>query len=111
MHDHQLPDEAENTEFRGHEVIDVRGDKIGKITDVVYDETINEPRLIVVDPGRFSAAHFVPLDGAEQTNEGEIVVPFERDLVKSSPRAHKDHVLTGHEVVEVEEHYGVVYPS
>jgi sporulation protein YlmC with PRC-barrel domain len=106
MQDH-LPDETQHTEFRGHEVIDARGDRLGTITDVVYDETANEPRLVVVDPGRFSKAHFVPLEGAEETNEGEIMVPYEKEQVKASPKARKDHVLSGHEVVEVEAHYGV----
>jgi|RhiMethySRZTD1v2_1073278.scaffolds.fasta_scaffold761601_2 sporulation protein YlmC with PRC-barrel domain len=106
MQDH-LPDETEQTEYRGHDVVDAKGEPLGTITDVVYDETANEPRLVVVDPGRFSKAHFVPLEGAEQTDEGEIVVPFEKDLVKSSPKARKDHVLSAHELVEVEQHYGV----
>jgi len=88
-------------------VIDAKGEPLGTITDVVYDETANEPRLVVVDPGRFSKAHFVPLDGAEQTDDGEILVPYEKELVKSSPKARKDHVLSGHEVVEVKQHYGV----
>ena len=49
MQDH-LHDETQYTEFRGHEVIDARGEKLGTVTDVVYDETANEPRLVVVDP-------------------------------------------------------------
>lgn len=101
-----MDQQPHHTTLQGHEVVDAHGQKLGVVTDVVYAETVNEPELIVVDPGLLSRSHFVPAEGAEVREDGEIVVPYDKDQVKSSPKAKKDHVLSGHEIAEVKQHYG-----
>lgn len=101
-----MSDQMEHTEYRGHTVVDPQGQKLGEVTDVVFDETADEPRLMVVDPGKLSRSHFVPTEGAEAQGDA-IVVPYDKDQVKSSPKASKDHVLSGHQIDAVEAHYGV----
>lgn len=98
----------EHTLFRDHVVLDPRGEKVGTVTDVVYDDVSNEPKLLVVDPGRLSAAHFVPLDGAAIVGDGTVQVPFDKDVVKRSPKAKRDHILTSGDLREIDEHYGLV---
>ena len=98
--------DALSTEFRGHDVLSADGEKLGRITDVVYNEATNVPRLAVVDPGLLSPSHYVPLDQAVQTHDGALLVPFDKQTVKGSPKAGKDHVLSLHEMEEVDAHYG-----
>ncbi len=48
-------------QFSGHPVIDRHGTEVGMITDVVYDETTEEPTWGVVSPGLLHARHYIPL--------------------------------------------------
>ena len=40
----------------------------------------------------------MPLEGAFEAEDGEIVVPFDMATMKASPKASDNHVLSGHEV-------------
>ena len=93
-------------ELRGHVVLSTEGERLGVITDVVYDDDADVARMIVVDPGLLRAPRFVPLKGAFEAEDGEIVVPFDMATMKASPKASDNHVLSGHEVEMIEQHYG-----
>jgi hypothetical protein len=90
----------------GHEAYDERHEKIGKVTDVLYDEQ-GEPRWAVVNPGMLHRERYVPVEGAFMTDAGEVVVAYSKDTVKSARPANRDHILDP--VVEraLEEHYAV----
>ena len=79
--------------YRGHRVVDDHHRPIGKVTDVIYDET-GTPKWAVVSPGVFRAEHFLPLDNTYLSLEGNLVVPFDKRTVSRSPRAERDHVLS-----------------
>ncbi len=59
--------------FTGHQVVDERGERVGQITDVLYDDPnadvigdpsiSSQPTWVVVDPGLLRAAHYVPVAG------------------------------------------------
>jgi hypothetical protein len=79
--------------YRGHRVVDDHHRPIGKVTDVIYDET-GVPKWAVVSPGVFRAEHFLPLDNSYLSLEGNLVVPFDKRTVSRSPKAERDHVLS-----------------
>jgi hypothetical protein len=79
--------------YRGHRVVDDHHRPIGKVTDVIYDE-VGVAKWAVVSPGVFRAEHFLPLDHAYLSLEGNLVVPFDKRTVARSPKAERDHVLS-----------------
>ncbi len=90
----------------GHEAFDDRHEKIGKVTDVLYDEQ-GEPRWAVVDPGLLHRERYVPVDGAFLTDSGQVVMAYSKDMVKAARAANRDHILDP--VVEraLEDHYAL----
>jgi sporulation protein YlmC with PRC-barrel domain len=90
-----------------HEVIDEFGEKIGHVSDVVFDEESQQPVWAAVDPGLLRGEHMVPLDGAYVSEEGRLVVPYSKSLIKKSPKVAKDHVLTPELTADLRRHYGI----
>jgi hypothetical protein len=94
-------------QFVGRDAVDEHGAKIGTVTDVVSDDDSGAPAWAVVSLGMLSAERYVPLGDAYQTEEGRIVLAFDRRTVKGSPRARRDHVLARSEADEIRQYYGV----
>lgn len=93
--------------FNHHPVIDPKGKKVGTVVDLVSDRRTLEPQWLVVDPGVFRAAHYVPVEGAYHSSEGDVVIPFERQIVMQAPRASRDHIVTAEIEREIIDHYGI----
>lgn len=102
--------EAATISFRGHQVIDTKGEHVGKVTDVLYDanENTDKPSWMVVNPGLFRAEHYVPVKGAYATKDDQIVVPFDKRWIKAAPKAKGDHVLTEPTIRELQVHYQMI---
>jgi len=98
---------AESEEFRGHRVINEKGEKIGTVTDVIYDPMTNRPSWIVVDTGPLQSDHYMPLTGTYRSVEGNVVGPFDKWTVKHAAKAHKNHVMTRELEDELCSHYGL----
>ena len=95
-------------QFSGHTVIDRHGTEIGTITDVVYDETTEEPTWGVVAPGLLHSRHYVPLMPPVYVSQGgDVVVPYDRTDVLHAPKVHRGHVLTPTLRRELEHHYAL----
>ena len=90
----------------GHEVVDSHLEKVGKVTDVLYDELEQHPRWVIVKTGLLGSEHYVPLANAYVSQEGRLVVPLDKSTIRSAPRAHRDHVLTLGTRKALREHYG-----
>lgn len=86
-------------------VVDPTGEKVGRVTDVLYDKDGLDPSWLVVNPGVFRAEHFVPVDGAVPEGDDVLVIPYDVDTVKSSPKARNDHMLTNPLREVLAEHY------
>lgn len=96
--------------YTGHEVLDEHNQHVGKVTDVIYDEPAAEgvePTWLVVDPGLLRAAHYVPVAGSYRTQDGAIVVPWDKDWIKSATKAGGDHILTEDDREELQQHYAL----
>ena len=97
--------------YTGHEVLDENSEHVGKVTDVIYEEAggdiPSQPTWLVVDPGVLRTAHYVPAAGAYRTSEGAIVVPWDKDWIKSATKATRDHILTEEQRDELRTHYAM----
>jgi uncharacterized protein YrrD len=108
IHDHPETEvDPGATEFRGHRVINEQGEKIGVVTDVIYDPQTNEPTWVVVDAGLLHADHYMPLVGSYRSVEGNLVASFDKATVKHAAKAPKDHVMTRELERELCAHYGL----
>ena len=97
--------------FSGHDVLDDQNQYVGKVTDVIYQEAAGEvptePTWLVVDPGVLRTAHYVPAAGAYRTAEGAIVVPWDKEWIKSATKATRDHILSDEQLDELRTHYAM----
>lgn len=99
--------EGRVTDFVGHEALDEHGLHIGTVTDVVDSPEDGHAEFLVVDPGLLRPAHYVPVAGSYHTNEGQVVVPWDKHWVKTAPRATGKHVPNAHDRQELLRHYTV----
>jgi uncharacterized protein (TIGR02271 family) len=95
--------------WRGRDMVDNDGDKIGKIEEIYLDAETNEPEWAVVTTGLFgSKQSFVPIGDATSSGDG-IRVPFEKATVKDAPKVDPDGRLSQEEERELYRHYGREY--
>lgn len=97
---------ADDTVLAGHEAFDDHHQKIGTVTDVIYDEE-GHPRWAVVDPGLLHRERYVPVEGTFLTESGDVVVPYSKDMVKSARAAGRDHILDPVLERALEDHYAL----
>jgi uncharacterized protein (TIGR02271 family) len=99
------------TEWRGQELLDNDGDKIGKIEEIYLDTATDQPEWALVKTGLFGGkGTFVPLSQANPTGDG-VQVPFEKSHVKDAPNIDPDGQLSHSEERRLYEHYGIGYDS
>ncbi len=81
--------------------------KIGKIVDVYESTDGSDGTFVTVSTGLFGGhASFVPL--AKATLQGnDVVVPYDKDLVKDAPRVEADEELTAPEEERLFQHYSL----
>jgi len=104
-----MPQLQELTTWRGRDVRDSDGDKIGTVEDIYLDEQTGQPEWLAVKTGLFgSKISFVPT--AEAASDGDGVrVPYSKSQVKDSPNAEADGALSQSEEQRLYSHYGLNY--
>jgi uncharacterized protein (TIGR02271 family) len=96
-------------DFRGQNLTDSAGDKIGKIEEIYLDTDTNEPEWALVTTGLFGSKQtFVPIRDASEA-DGSLRVPFAKDDVKDAPKVDPDGQLSQTEEAELYRHYGMSY--
>ena len=96
-------------EWRGQELLDNDGEKIGKIEEIYLDTETDQPEWALVKTGLFGGkGTFVPLQQANPTGDG-VQVPFEKSHVKDAPNIDPDGELSRSEEKTLYEHYGLGY--
>ena len=90
-----------------HEVVDNNNNRVGKVTDVLFDDRSMEPRWTTVKVGPLRGEHLAPMEGAYVSDEGVLVLPFDRDTLVHAPKVPRDHVLTPDLATEAEEYYAL----
>jgi uncharacterized protein (TIGR02271 family) len=97
------------TEWRGQELLDNDGEKIGTIEEIYLDTDTDRPEWALVKTGLFGGkGTFVPLAQANPTGDG-VQVPFEKSHVKDAPNIDPDGELSRSEERTLYEHYGLGY--
>jgi len=95
--------------WRGQDMVDSDGDKIGKVEEIYLDAETNEPEWALVSSGLFgSKQSFVPLGDASPSADG-IRVAFDKATVKDAPKIDPDGRLSPEEESELYRYYGREY--
>jgi hypothetical protein len=101
---------ADIREWRGHDVVDAEGHKIGTLEAVYVDTSTDLPSFGTVQVG-LPTQHrlvFVPLDEAT-VGPGYLKVRYDRKQVKDAPSIGTDGVLPAGDEEAVFRHYGLAY--
>src|SRR4051812_22022438 len=95
--------------WRGQNMVDADGDKIGKIEEIYLDAETNEPEWALVSTGLFgNKQSFVPVGDASPSGDG-IRVSFDKATVKDAPKIDPDGRLSQQEESELYRYYGREY--
>lgn len=97
----------ESTGYTNLDVIDRDGHKVGTVSDVVSDVATLDPIWLVVDVGVLKSSHYLPAALVQQNDEGQLMIPFDKETVKTATKPNKGHVLGAEEDRELREHYGM----
>jgi uncharacterized protein (TIGR02271 family) len=96
-------------QFRGQDLYDRDGDKIGSVEEIYLDADTNEPEWALVNTGLFGTKRtFVPLREASE-RDGNLTVPFEKGTVKDAPKVEANGQLSQSEEQELYSYYGFEY--
>jgi uncharacterized protein (TIGR02271 family) len=100
---------TEAYEWRGRNVVDVSGEKVGKLEEVYLDEETGTPEWALVNTGMFGTkSNFVPLAGASPSG-GDVLIPHDKSVVKDAPAIDADGALSQEEEASLYGHYGLDY--
>jgi hypothetical protein len=103
---------ADIREWRGHDVVDAEGHKIGELEAVYVDTGTDQPAFATVTvglPTRHRLA-FVPLDQAV-VGPGYVRVGYDRKQVKDAPSIGTDGELPAGDEEAIFRHYGLAYQA
>ena len=99
----------EKLSWRGQDLVDRDGDKIGRIEEIYLDADTDEPEWALVHTGMFGTKQtFVPIREASASGEG-IMVPFDKATIKEAPKAEADGQLSQEEEAALYSHFGMNY--
>ncbi|MGI5121664.1 DUF2382 domain-containing protein [Marinactinospora thermotolerans] len=98
-------------EFVGHKLLDREGNNVGRIEQIYFDDRTDKPTWVSVQTGMLGRRHsLVPLQGA-RVNEGDLMVPFDKERIKDAPDLDVDRHLSVEEENRLYRHYGVQVPG
>jgi hypothetical protein len=103
--------EAENIrDWRGHDVVDADGHKIGALEAIYVDTGTDLPSFATVTVGMMGRHRlvFVPLDRAT-VGPGHLKVMYTKKQVKDAPSIDTDGELPATDEESVFKHYGLTY--
>jgi PRC-barrel domain len=101
---------ADIRDWRGHDVVDAQGHKIGELEAVYVDTATDLPSFGTVTVG-LPTRHrlvFVPLDHAT-VGPGYLKVAYDKKQVRDAPSIGTDGELSAGDEEAVFKHYGLAY--
>jgi uncharacterized protein (TIGR02271 family) len=100
---------SDPAQLNGASVEGSDGSKIGKVTDVYFDDQTSKPEWAAVKTGMFGGhVSLVPLANAQFDGEA-LKVPYNKDQVKNAPHQDPAQELSPQQEAEIFDHYGVAY--
>lgn len=94
-------------EWRGRQVLDREGNKIGTFDEIYLDEGTNEPAWAAVKTGLFSRRRRVVPISAAEADGSHIRVPFTKREVKSAPTIDSEGWVSERDQTAIFRHYGL----
>jgi uncharacterized protein (TIGR02271 family) len=92
----------------GYTAYDNEGNKLGKISEIYFDDDTSEPAWITVHTGLFGTKQsFVPLAGAAIGHDENVTVGYSKDQISDAPRVDADEHLSVDEENELYRYYGL----
>jgi uncharacterized protein (TIGR02271 family) len=105
-----MPQTENAIAWRGRNMVDGDGDKLGKIDEIYLDAQTDRPEWALVTTGLFGTrSTFVPLAQASESGDDEIRVPYDKAQVKDAPNVEAEHELSQDEEADLYRHYGLDY--
>ena len=104
--DSELPSLEEVRAWVGCRVDDIRGNSVAKVEGVLVDADNGEPVWVLVRMGRFGHYSVLPATHAVG-GAGHVWVPYERDLIRRTPRVEQRAELTKDQELVLCAHYGI----
>jgi len=96
-------------QYRGAKVVDLEGDKIGKVDEIYLDDRTGRPEWALVNTGLFGTrSTFIPLAQAEPV-ERDLRVPYDKAKVNDAPSVDADEHLSPEEEQQLYSYYGLDY--
>jgi uncharacterized protein (TIGR02271 family) len=96
-------------DWRGREIVDSDGKKIGTIEELYYDNETTRPEWAAIRTGMLGTKRsFVPISQVQPHGE-ELRVPFEKAQIKDAPSIDPDRDLSQAEEARLYSHYGMSY--
>ena len=104
-----MPDIETIKTWEGRSLLDRDGGRIGAIDAIYLDDRTGEPEWALVNTGLFGTrSSFVPLAQATEA-DGDVRVPYDKQLVKDAPRIDPGQHLSEAEERRLWRHYGLDY--
>ena len=95
--------------WRGHDLIDRDGDKVGKIDEVYANDQTGQAEWVTVNTGLFgSRSSFVPLQGSQAAGDA-LQVPYTKEQIKGAHNIDADGHIGPDEVAALYEHYSLTW--
>jgi uncharacterized protein (TIGR02271 family) len=96
-------------QFRGQDLCDSSGDKLGQIEEIYLDAQTDEPEWALIHTGLFGTKRtFVPISDATET-DGKLTVQYDKATVKDAPQVEANGQLSQREESELYRYYGLAY--
>jgi uncharacterized protein (TIGR02271 family) len=96
-------------EWRGRNVVDQEGTKVGRLEEVYLDQHTGRPDWLLVHTGLFGTkSSFAPLAGARVEGE-DVRIGYSKQEVKDAPSVDADGELSQEEEARLYAHYGLDY--
>jgi uncharacterized protein (TIGR02271 family) len=96
-------------EWRGRNVVDREGDKVGKLEEIYLDQHSGRPEWMLIHTGLFGTkSTFAPLAGA-QLDGDDVRIGYSKQEVKDAPSVEADGELSQVEEARLYAHYGLDY--
>lgn len=93
--------------YIGHDVSDEHGDTVGTVSDVFFDDVSKKPKWLVVNPGLLRKERLVPFAGSYETDDGKLMIPFDKKWIKQAPAVDGDHYPDQGARQHAAQHFGV----
>jgi sporulation protein YlmC with PRC-barrel domain len=104
----QTPD----IDWKDHDVVDPDGEKVGSVEEVYIDAESGRPRWLLVKRGLMGLGTvFVPAEGAEDGDEGQVRIPYSKESVSDAPHYERGVEVDTEREAAIYRHYDLEPPA